>query len=314
MIIKQDLSWLHMIFTVKGSALTHTWRRIAVITVLSVIVTIVERSAHLEVYTLTLAPFTLISVALGIFLGFRTHAAYDRYWEGRKLWGAMVNESRSFARQVLTLIAVPDDWKSNDSTVRACQEDLVRRMIAYVHALRHLLRDSDPFDDIQRVLAAEDTDALRDQKNVPIAILQDIGLRLQQAWRDGWISAYHLPVLERRLSNSTDIQGGCERIKGTPIPFAYSVLIHRIVALYCLLLPFGLVQSVGWLTPVVVALIAYAFFGLDEIGDEIEDPFSAEPQDLPLTALCRTIEINLLQAIGRQDIPPFMKPVDDVLV
>jgi putative membrane protein len=121
-------------------------------------------------------------------------------------------------------------------------------------------------------------------------------------------------VLERRLSNTTDIQGGCERIKGTPIPFAYSVLIHRIVALYCLLLPFGLVQTVGWLTPVVVALIAYAFFGLDEIGDEIEDPFSTQPQDLPLTALCRTIEVNLLQAIGEQEVPPFMEPVDDVLV
>jgi ion channel-forming bestrophin family protein len=314
MIVKQNRSWLKMIFTVRGSALKETWRRITVITILSVMVTVVEKVEGWDVYTLTLTPFTLIGVALGIFLGFRTNAAYDRYWEGRKLWGAMVNESRSFARQVLTLIAVPEEWQADASTVRGFQEDLVRRMIAYVHALRHLLRDSDPFDDIQRVLTAEDADALRGQKNVPIAMLQDIELRLQRAWRDGWISAYHLPVLVRRLSNTTDIQGGCERIKNTPIPFTYSVLIHRIVAFYCFFLPFGIVESIGGLTPIVVFMISYAFFGLDEIGDEIEDPFSTEPQDLPLTALCRTIEVNLLQAIGQSDVPPFMKPVDDVLV
>lgn len=314
MIVKQNHSWLKMIFTVRGSALKETWRRIAVITVLSVIVTVVEVVEGWEVYTLTLTPFTLIGVALGIFLGFRTNAAYDRYWEGRKLWGAMVNESRSFARQVLTLIAVPEQWQADASTVRSFQEDLVRRMIAYVHALRHLLRDSEPFEDIQRVLSPDDADALRDRKNVPIAMLEDMELRLQHAWRDGWISEYHLPVLLRRLSNVTDIQGGCERIKNTPIPFAYSVLIHRIVAFYCFFLTFGVVESVGWLTPVVVFMISYAFFGLDEIGDEIEDPFSTEPQDLPLTTLCRTIEVNLLQSIGRQDIPPFMTPIDDVLV
>lgn len=314
MIVKQKHSWLKMVFTVRGSALKETWRRITLITVLSVIVTVVEKLEGWDVYTLTLTPFTLIGVALGIFLGFRTNAAYDRYWEGRKLWGAMVNESRSFARQVLTLIAVPEEWQADAGTIRGFQEDLVRRMIAYVHGLRHLLRDSDPFDDISRVVTAEDADALRNQKNVPIAMLQDIELRLQRAWRDGWISEYHLPVLVRRLSNITDIQGGCERIKNTPIPFTYSLLIHRIVAFYCFFLPFGLVESVGSLTPVVVFMISYAFFGLDEIGDEIEDPFSADPQDLPLTALCRTIEVNLLQAIGQSDVPPFMKPVDDVLV
>lgn len=315
MIVKQRHSWLNMIFTVRGSALPQTWRRIAVITALSVVVTVVELLGDLEEeYSLTDAPFALIGVALGIFLGFRTNAAYDRYWEARKLWGAMVNESRSFSRQVLTLIAVPEDWKANESTVREFQEDLVRRMIAYVHSLRHLLRDSDPFEDIGRVLSTGDADSLRDQKNIPVAILQDIGLRLRTAYHDGWISAYHLPVLERTLTGITDIQGGCERIKNTPIPFAYSVLIHRIVAFYCFCLPFGLVASVRWMTPVVVLMISYAFFGLDEIGDEIEDPFSTEPQDLPLTALCRTIEINLLQAIGEEDLPPFMEPVDDVLV
>jgi len=137
---------------------------------------------------------------------------------------------------------------------------------------------------------------------------------MQRAYRDNWISAFHLPVLERRLSNITDIQGGCERIKNTPIPFAYSVLIHRIVAFYCVLLPFGLVETVQWFTPVVVLMISHAFFGLDEIGNEIEDPFTTESHALPLATLCRTIEINLLQAIGDEDIPPPLTPVGNILL
>ena len=109
------------------------------------------------------------------------------------------------------------------------------------------------------------------------------------------------------------MQGGCERIKNTPILFTYNVLIHRIVAGYCFAIPFGLVETLGVLTPVVVALIAYGFFGLDAIGDEVEQPFELDDNDLPLDAISRTIEINLLESIGEQDIPPPLQPVDGVL-
>ena len=312
MIVKPKTSWIRMLLTVRGTSLRFTWWRIVVITLFSVLVTWIEMHYDLDQkYSLTIEPFTLIGLALGIFLGFRNNAAYDRFWEGRKLWGRLVNLSRSFARQVLTLIGPQGETITHE--LRAFQEDLVRRMIAYVHALRHHLRNSDPTDDLRRFLSDDETSRLRLQQNVPIAVLQDIGLRLRHAWDDGLITEFHLPVLELTLTDLTDVQGGCERIKNTPIPYAYTVLIHRLVAFYCFFLPFGIVKEVRTLTPVVTLLISHAFFGLDDIGDEIEDPFDTDPQALPLSALSRTIEINLLQAIDAEDVPEMLQPVRSIL-
>ena len=123
----------------------------------------------------------------------------------------------------------------------------------------------------------------------------------------------HLPVLEQSLTDLTDIQGACERIKSTPIPSSYTVLIHRIVALYTFSLPFGIVDAVGIATPVVVAIIAYAFFGLDAVGEEIEEPFGTDINDLPLSTLSRMIEINLRQTLGEAEVPDVLRPVDGVL-
>ncbi len=106
------------------------------------------------------------------------------------------------------------------------------------------------------------------------------------------------------------ILGACERIKNTPIPFTYTVLLHRTAYLYCFLLPFGLVDSLGFMTPFVVAIIAYTFFGLDALGDEIEEPFSLCANDLPLSALSTTIERDLRAALGETDLPPVAMPID----
>jgi putative membrane protein len=121
-----------------------------------------------------------------------------------------------------------------------------------------------------------------------------------------------VPVFEASLSELTNIQGACERIKNTPIPFAYTVFIHRIVAAYCLFLPLGVVGDIHYMTPLVVLLISYAFFGLDELGDEIEDPFGTDLNDLPLAALSRAIEINLRQLIEEKEVPEFHQPIDGV--
>lgn len=317
MIVKEPLPWLRMLFSRKGTELSRTLPRILWITGLATVVTALELYFEVHKYSLTPTPFTLMGLALGIFLGFRNNAAYDRFWEGRKLWGQLVNSTRSFTRQTLTLIrphgAGREDNPAEDAEVDAFQQDLVRHVIAFVHALRHHLRESDPFDDLARFLAAPEVEELRHHRNVPYAVSMQISKRVRSAWDRGWVSAFHLPVLEKTLAILTDIQGGCERIRNTPIPWAYTVLLHRLVAFYCLFLPFGIIDSVGWLTPIVVLLISNAFFGLDEIGDELEQPFGLEPQDLPLTALCRTIEVNLLQAINADDVPELLQPVDGVL-
>ncbi len=146
MVIKERLPWLRMLVSVKGSSLPRTYARILLITLLSVFVTFIQLGYDVENFSLTPTPFTLIGLALGIFLGFRNNAAYDRFWEGRKLWGQLVNSARSFARQSLTLVGPPGDH--SEEIVRF-RKDLVRHVIAFVHALRHHLRESDPFPDLE---------------------------------------------------------------------------------------------------------------------------------------------------------------------
>lgn len=311
MIVLNKRGWLRMVFALRGSSLRTTWFRIAFVTAVATFITWLDTVAQIDRYSLTTTPFTLIGVAMAIFLGFRNNESYDRFWEGRTLWGRMVNVSRSFTRQNLTLI-VPTSAE-DAKQVEMLQRRLVRATIAYVHAFRHHLRDSDPSEELTEYLLAEDRDAALRHANVPIAILQRIGGLIQESWRKGQIHEMHLPVLEESLTEMTGVQGGCERIKATPIPYAYNVLIHRIVAVYCLALPFGLLDSVGKLMPVVVCLISYAFFGLDAIGDEIEQPFEKDDNDLPLDAISRTIEINLLQLLGEEDVPEPIRPVEGIL-
>jgi putative membrane protein len=259
----------------------------------AVTVTLLHHRYGLFAVNLTTIPFTLIAVALGIFLGFRNNTSYDRFWEGRKLWGRLVNTSRSLTRRILTLI------QSEESR----QRELVYRVIAYVHALRMHLRDEVELTELASFVEASELEALKAENNRPIAILQRLGDRFRALYDAGAIHALHLPALEASLTDLTDIQGGCERIRSTPIPYSYTVLIHRIVAVYCFALPFGLVHSIGLFTPLVVLMVSYAFFGLDAVGDQIEDPFGLDPNDLPLGQLCLTIETNLRQRLGETELP-----------
>lgn len=310
--VDKTRSWIGTVL-LGGFALPHIWTRVIITTLISIGVTVLYREVPAIHFNLTPIPFTLIGLPLGIFLGFRNNTAYDRFWEGRKLWGALVNTSRSFTRQVLTLLEFQEDATDRDpDALEAFEREIVRLTIAYVHAFRCHLRDMDPFEEIERVLPAEVAARFRDEPNVPIAMLQHIGDRLVEARRKRWVHPYHVNILEGSLTSLTDIQGACERIRSTPIPFSYTVLMHRIVAVYCVLLPFGLETTMGWATPAVVLAISYAFFGLDAIGDEIEDPFGEDINDLPLHAISRMIEINLRARI-KDEGPEPLRPTRGIL-
>ena len=251
---------------------------------------------------LAYADAVLLLCVVVAFLGFRNNASYDRFWEGRKLWGGLVNTSRSLARQSLTLI---------DGPVEGPRE-LVRLVIAYAHALRHHLRGTSPVAELEGILGADETAAIARQDNVPYALLQRMGERIVEARRKEQIHPFHVPVLESSLTSLTDIQGACERIKSTPLPYSYTVLMHRIVAGYCVLLPFGLMDIIDWATPFVVLAISYCFFGLDAIGDELEQPFGTDVNDLPLDGISRTIERNLRERLG-EALPPAVAPIRGIL-
>ena len=149
---------------------------------------------------------------------------------------------------------------------------------------------------------------LGQRENVPDALLAMIAAELAHARRAGQLEPILYTQLEARLHAMSSIQAGCERILTTPLPFAYTLLLHRCAWLFCVLLPFGLASSLGWGTPVLSAVLAYAFFGLDQLGEEMEDPFGLEPNDLPLDALVRTIEIDQLDALGERPLPEPLLP------
>ncbi|UUO07545.1 bestrophin family protein [Blastopirellula sp. J2-11] len=316
MIVTEKDSWLRMIFAIHGTTMDRIWPRFGVVVGFSIFTTTIALVFPGHAYTLTMAPFTIVGLALAIFLGFRNNAAYDRYWEGRKLWGRMVNVCRSFTMQINTLIG--DEGSTSVSSAPAPdQRRMVLLIIAYINALRHRLRDTDATEEMrQRLEDPQEAANCLAQDNIPAAIADRISHGINNAWRDGRLNVFHVSLLHQNLTEMIGIQGGCERIKSTPIPFTYSVLTHRTVLLYCLALPCGLHDTVGILTPVVVALVAYAFLGLDAVGDEIEQPFSMDDNDLPLLQLTTMIEINVRQLSGHsaEEIPPPIEPVDHLLI
>lgn len=290
----------------RGSALARIWPLLLGIFVIAVVV---EWGAAMwdvnKDYSLRMVPFTLIGTALSIFLGFRNNACYDRYWEARKAWGSLVNNSRSLAREVSLFLA---------PQAGPLRRELVRRQIAFTYALKMHLRGERAWQDLAAWLPEEEVAALALAPNVPQALMMRTGERLQTAWRSGFIDNYHLAALEQRYVANSDVQGICERIRNTPLPTSYTILTHRIVGLYCLLLPFGLHTEVGPLSPIVTVFVSYAFLGLDAIGTEIEDPFGTDLNDLPLNQLCRVIERDLVWATGEDEVPPPILPVGKLLL
>ena len=303
MIVRDRPSALRLFFIMRGSILPRIWMHLAVSTLLAVIVTWTDgRFGHHKLH-FTTTPFTLMGLPLAIVLGFRNNAAYDRYWEGRKQWGELILRSRSLARQCLSLVA-PGHATADDPHLR-----IIRRAIAYAHALRHRLRgDTGGNADVAPWIAPAEWERVRTQSNVPYALMLEMGADLGACLRTGRLDACLAPSIDTSLSAMTAVAASCERIRGTPIPFSYTLLLHRTAYLYCFLLPFGLVDTIGYLTPLVSAIVAYTFFGLDALGDELEEPFRASDNGLPLEALCRTIEIDLRTALGDRDLPPPLLP------
>jgi putative membrane protein len=304
MIVRDRPSGLRLFLVMRGSILPTIWKGLAFTTLLAIAVTLLDGRIGGVKVTVSAIPFTLMGLPLAIFLGFRNNVAYDRYWEGRKQWGELVLRSRTLARQCLSLV---DGDRQDDPAAR---ERMIRRAIAYAHALRHHLRKTDPAGEVAPWLEAGEWARIGSLPNLPHALMLEMGADLALCLRERRIEPVLAPALDATLSSMTGVAAACERIRGTPIPFSYTLLLHRTAYLYCVFLPFGLVDTIGYLTPLVAAIVAYTFFGLDALGDEIEEPFGHADNDLPLDAICRTIEIDLRTALGERTLPPPLLPVN----
>lgn len=311
MIIYDRGNWLSMVFRVHGSVVKNVWPRVVATGVVATALILLQTEYPFLRRSLTTTPFLLTALPLGIILGFRNSSSYDRFWEGRKLWGSLVNTSRSAVRQIDSLIIARS--AEDDGAVEAFKKETSYRLIAFVHALRLHLRSEKIGDDLSAFLGEDEISGLREEPSPPAALVHRLGRDIRHAYQKEWLESRHVVLLENSLVSLTDVLGACERIKNTPTPISYVIFIHRAVAFYCFLLPFGVFDTVKQLTPVVVFFVSYALFSLDAIGDELDDPFRPSPNGLPLGAIAKNIEIYVRRRLGEKKLPEAPKAVDGIL-
>ena len=245
----------------------------------------------------TVAPFSILGVAIAIFLGFRNNACYSRYVEARLLWGQLMIAARSLFREVKNTL--PDDKHLGE---------FVRLQIAFANCLRMTLRRETNADQLSRYLAPDDLRNVMGANSPANRILLIMGEWLAVRRRSGHLSDILFHSLNNRLNDMSIVLAGCERIANTPVPFAYTLILHRTVYLFCIMLPFALVVDLHYMTPFVSALISYTFISLDTLAEELEDPFGTEDNDLPLDAICNMMERDLLQMNDEENIPERLMP------
>ena len=304
--------------------------------------------------TFVFTPFTPLGVAISLFLGFRNNAAYDRWWEGRKQWGAQVVAVRNLGRLLSALNVSVDDRRA-----------LIRLSVAHSHALRAQLRatwragrehtrpslwptccrrntsraaatqpatmpPADEQTELSPVRAAEPVRDILRQRDAQLEAAEQAAIGSLRNPADGILrlaadrvgtlrsgaageggggalDSYSRVAVTRHLDALAGVQAAAERIAGTPLPFAYQLLVHRTAYLYILLAPFAMAHDLGWYTPLFNALVAYTFFGLDELSGQLECPFGEDDHCLALDSVCRIIEVSAAEALGKAS-PELLKP------
>ncbi|MFT4021190.1 MAG: bestrophin family protein [Acinetobacter sp.] len=303
MIVRDKTNTFRLLFSWQGTILPKVMPALVVLMSISAIIAFLSHHNILHVPEVPTIGFTIFGVILSIFLGFRNNACYDRWWEGRKLWGSLVANARHLDRDAQIL--------SHDR-----RERVIHHVIVFANVLRDRLRHQtahpEQFLETTR-LDAIAVNKLNQNLNAPQYTLGLIQQELMQALQAGEISDILYVQLNHHVEEIGMVQAGCDRIASTPLPFAYSVLLNRAVYCFCFLLPFSLGSILGLWTPVLIGLLAYMFLGLDMLSSELEEPFGTQDNDLPLDSMVRLIERELLHTLG-QSLPETINANDHRLL
>ncbi|BCL38852.1 bestrophin family protein [Nostoc sp. MS1] len=227
------------------------------------------------------------SIVLGLLLVFRTNTAYERFWEGRKCWGSIVNNTRNLARQIWVSV---EEVSPKDREAKIAALNL---LVAFAVATKLHLRGEPINSELEDLISTSRYFQLKSMNNPPLEVAFWIGDYLQQQYNRNCLNSYQLTSIQELLNNLVDNLGSCERILRTPMPLAYAIHLKQLLLLYCFLLPFQMVQSLEWWTGVIVALVSFTLFGIEAIGLEIENPFGYDANDLPLDVICQTMKRNI---------------------
>lgn len=292
-------SWFRSTFKFRGSVIPAILERSVVCAGFGLLISILYY--YKLPVSLPVLGSAIPSVVLGLVLVFRTNTAYDRFWEGRRLWGTLVNAVRNLTWQIWVNI---DETTAANGNISVRERKIValRLLIAFAVAKRKHLRSEPPDSKLASLLSDAQFSVLQKTRNMPLEIARWLGDYLNQEYRQQRLSIYQLTAMQTLVNTLVEGVGGCERILKTPLPLAYSIHIKQLVLLYCLVMPFQFVHELNWWTGPFTALVSFTLFGIEEIGIEIENPFGTDASDLPLEAICNTIEQNIEDVIATESV------------
>lgn len=286
MIVRPIPNLRHLFFIKQGSIVPQVLPIMIGIVIFVTIIVLIDHYLF-SFWHLDFTPMSLFGIALSLFLGFRNNAAYNRWWEARILWGQLVADSRNLMREAQLFI--------NDEKTR---KEIMYLFAAFAHFHRGRLKDIDVTDSVDKWIDEDIKIYCYSRGNHACQALSLINEQLQTAYQNGQLTEFGRMTLSNRISTIALAQAGNERIASTPLPFVYSLLVQRTAYVFCLLLPFSLIENMDWFTSLFSGIVAYLFFGLSAVTDELEHPFSDHPNGMPLNSLCRTIEISVCEGLG----------------
>lgn len=332
MYVKRNISW--------GLIIRFAWKNLIFFTLWAGLIFSAYLFMGWEHIDIPFQPLSVIGIAVAFYIGFKNSQSYDRFWEGRKIWGGIVNYSRTWANNVLCYV-------ENDPEA---QRVLIYRQLAWINALRVQLRQPSSFSmkenrSVEKIFARhgernpvcagldsflsteEDAD-LENRKNVATHLIKNQGLHLKQLLKEEKITEFDKQIFHNNLEEMYNLQGKCERIKNTPFPRQYAYFSTLFTWLFVLLLPFGLLNvfenqlieiketNVWWFMALMIffsVLISWIFTTMEKVGSNSEDPFEGRINDVPMTALCRTIEIDLRDMLNEDNLPDKVEAQDNIL-
>jgi putative membrane protein len=289
------------------------WPNVLVFTLHAALVTAAYQGLGWKFLGIPFLPISTVGIGVAFYLGFKNNGSYDRLWEARTIWGSLINNNRTFCNQCLNFLTTD----VQESEVK----EIMFRHLAFVNALRLHLRRQTDWEQIREWLPATEFEQVIYAQNVPNKILQLQHRHLERLQREEGIELFRYLDMYNTVKEFTSDQGRCERIKNTPFPRQYAYITTLFTWIFILLLPLGLLsefaklgEGLVWATVPFSVLVSWIVITMDLVGHYSENPFENQINDVPMTALCRTMEIDLKEMIGMQELPERIQPIKDILL
>jgi putative membrane protein len=276
-------SWFQLIFALhKSDTFRILWKELIYIGLFTVLIAYLEITYFPEATELSqlVSVYSLVGFVISLLLVFRTNTAYDRWWEGRKKWGCMVNDTRNLAVKI-NMLGLPDEDK-----------DFFRRMIPnFTYASKEHLRFDVKLEELD--LTQEEAQDLVGREHVPLHIVNMMYQRLKALKTQKMFSEQEFLLLDTNMNALMDSLGACERILNTPIPYSYSLFLKKFVFIYVTTMPLAFVTTFGYFSALIATFVFYVLVSMEVLAEEIEDPFGRDDNDLPTDLLCEKIKNNV---------------------